>query len=1120
MATELLRPGVSVIQEFRTVSPTIVTPTLVPCAIAPCFQIIEAYATDANGNAIVNSEAVATVPAILNSSTAGPYAGLNGLTLKVRVDGGPTQEVTFTGVTGSLSASQVKDKINAATRDGWAAYVRTLNSSTYIQLRTTMAGDHTLQVLNGDANPVLGFNNYYTAYGTSAYKQNKLYIEQLNFPDPRGNIDEVDVDESSIRVFVNTGTTTLTELKRTEAFLRRGQKASLLGSAAVVFPTTALTGKTLTLTLAPAGSAQTVTFVGEETSLTSLVATINTLFGATVAEDGGSGRLRLLSSAGYIKVGNGTANAILDPGSTPTITNNADQYTVEPVDDGDGDSKTPLLVFNHENFAAAGGSASLVGTVTLPAVEPGLAIHNKTFIIELDGNQPQEIVFDAGPIVGGVPGAFPGTWNGETIRFHVNGVLKDVTFVNPADLAAVAAQINAVCDGLTVAYVDAGVLKWQVGGATRIEGGSVDLVYDVTYSTAWADLGLTGTANIYQTMLGSEIVSTINATMGSIASLDDNKLKLLSTDMGDESKIKIGLGTANADLGFTNNAYVNGNPFPPAVGDKLYVDGVYTGKIIQVMPGGVSTMLRVDTEVDKNVANWRGVTFYIVAQNIPDSLPSTRPTPNLVVDAGGAVHVGMDIFRDTTGAVIEAQGQLLIMYKGLRLDVSTDASEPSLLTVTSTKDIEDALSPVNADNPLALMLYFMSINAPGIECTGIGVNGVSSTYPDGTPEAYNEAITFLEGQEVWGLAPATQEGVIHQAFMTHVDDMSDPDNKGERVVFINPKMPREAIPTIVSSGTDGDSTGTLNEFDTKLATLATDLLAAGIDPSGPITVEDGVYLDIARDVKKYSISGLSGTVVTIRVAFAPGENDDGFYSSTNLPGSLISETFGIYIRGEKLVTSTGKLDYSKIAQAYQDLGKNYGNRRVIMVAPDYCAASIESVEQQIKGYYMCAAIAGMCGQQAPQQGFTNFPMTGFTRVIGSNDVFSEKQMSVAAAGGTYWVIQEVAGGPLTCRHQLTTDLTSIETRELSITKVVDFVAKFMRIGLRNFIGKFNITQPFLDTLSTVVQGQLGFLTESGVIIGGDLNNIVQDTSVPDTVLIDVTLDVPFPCNHIRLTLII
>jgi hypothetical protein len=103
---------------------------------------------------------------------------------------------------------------------------------------------------------------------------------------------------------------------------------------------------------------------------------------------------------------------------------------------------------------------------------------------------------------------------------------------------------------------------------------------------------------------------------------------------------------------------------------------------------------------------------------------------------------------------------------------------------------------------------------------------------------------------------------------------------------------------------------------------------------------------------------------------------------------------------------------------------------------------------------------------------------------------------------------------------LTTDLTSIETRTDSITKVVDFVAKFLRTGLKNFIGRFNITQGFLDSLGSVLQGLLGFLVETGVLIGANVNNIIQDEDAPDTVLIDVTLDVPFPCNYIRLTLVI
>jgi hypothetical protein len=162
----------------------------------------------------------------------------------------------------------------------------------------------------------------------------------------------------------------------------------------------------------------------------------------------------------------------------------------------------------------------------------------------------------------------------------------------------------------------------------------------------------------------------------------------------------------------------------------------------------------------------------------------------------------------------------------------------------------------------------------------------------------------------------------------------------------------------------------------------------------------------------------------------------------------------------------------------------------------------------------------MMGQQPPQQSFTNFPMAGFTRVLGSNDTFTEKQMNIMAAGGTYIIEQSVAGGPLTSRMALTTDLTSIETRTDSITKVVDFVAKFLRTGLKNFIGRFNITQGFLDSLGSVLQGLLGFLVETGVLIGANVNNIIQDEDAPDTVLIDVTLDVPFPCNYIRLTLVI
>ena len=1129
MATELLRPGVSVIQEFRTVSPTIVTPTLVPCAVAPAYQVLEALTVDATGTSLLNSDAIASVPAILTAANPGDYSGLDGLTLKVRVNNGAVQTFTFSDATAAdLSALQVKDQIAASSPApvGFGAYVVTVGASSYLQLRSTGTGDgQLLEVLDGTGNTILGFDDFYESEGVSNYSQDSVFIEQDNFPDPRGLLpDEADVDEDSIRAFVSAGGTSLKEFKRTSTFLRK-LKGATYTSGTITYGS--FSGSKFAFRLTAGGSVHELTFVSEPANIADLVTAMDTLAAAITGVDFVVNGLLLnvTSTTGYFEVVTPSASSAH---ANLGWTDAAKAYTLEPYDDGDGDTKTPFIDVDQENFAAVADSAIISGTAAITSID----VHNKTLQVALDGGHMQEITFDGGPIVGANVFVVGNTLTSAVFGFNVNGVAKSVTFSggDPISIASAIAQINAAA-GITVCYesnssgvetVAGGYLAFQVGGSTKVDGGVIDLDYSVATGTAWADLGLTGTSDIFQTLTLAEIVTQINNTMGAGFADDTTvatKVTLNSSTDGWESKLEIGNGTANTDLGFTAGATDTGTPFSPAVGDAVWAGGALIGYVAAVMPGGVTTRLKLDREITAT-ANTGYTYYYIQAEGIPSSLPSTRPTPDLVITSAGAVQIKHDVLRDTEGNPISASGSLIISYNALRLDVTSSAADPGLLTLNDTTDLEDALSPLNTDNPLGLMLYFMLINAPGVTVAGLGVDAVSSSEPGGTTTAYSKALSFLESEEVYALAPGSQDANVHQLFATHVTNMSAPDNKGERIVFINPEMPGEAIPGLAASGTDGDSSGVTNDFDTKLPTLAADVLAAGVDPTGTIPVESGLYLDIATDNKLYNISAITGTTVSIRVAFAPGENDDGFYSESNLPLTLVSETFSIKVRGADLVDVNGDPDYTEIAQAYQDLGSSYDNRRVVMVAPELVGANIDSVEQRIPGYYLCAAIAGMVGQQPPQQGFTNFPITGFTRVFGSDDVFNQSQMSVAAAGGTYWVIQEVAGGPLTARHQLTTDLTSIETRELSITKVVDFVAKFMRSGLRNFIGKFNITQPFLDTLSTVVQGQLSFLTEAGVIIGGDLNNVIQDTSSPDTVLIDVTLDVPYPCNYIRLTLVI
>ena len=768
MATELLSPGVSVIQRFRSVSPTIVTPTLVPCAIAPAFQVLEALEQDATGNSILNTDAVASVPGILIAANPGPYSGLDGLMLKVSVNNGAVQEFTFSDPTAiGLSVGTVKDQIAAESPapSGFGAYVHTVGASEYLMLRTTATGDgQTIKIIDGDANSILGFNDFYVSEGVSTYKQNALTIAQANFPDPRGIIDELDVDESSIRVFSTTSGTNLKEFKRDTAFLRKHKGATYTGGSITTgsFDTTKFAFKYI-----KGGTTQEFTFTTEPADLAALVIAMNTLTsGLTGLEFEANGAvLDVKSDYGYFEVVTPSASS----GHALIGWTDGDKaYTVEPVDDGDSDTRTPFIVVDQENFNASPDSATITGTA---AISTEQEVHNLTFQVAADGETEQEVTFNGGPIVGAEAFSALNTLTSANFGFDVNGVAKIVTFAggDPIGIASAISQINAAA-GVTVCYESnaagvatpsGGYLAFQVGGSTPVEGGSIMLDYSVATGTAWADLlgGTMPTSDAHQTLALAEIIVQINNTMGAAFASDSSTyVKLLSTTDGYESKIKIGNGTANALLGFTADGTDYGTPFSPKVGDSVWADGELIGYIAVVMPGGYINRLKLDREIAW-AANSGWAYYYIQSEGIADSLPSDRPKPDLVIGVGGEVQIKHDFLRDTEGNPIEATGSLIIAYDALRLDVSPASSNPALLNLDDTDDLEDALSPINTDNPLALMLYFMLINAPGVTVTGIGVDGTDSSNPDGTPTAYSKALDFLESEEVYALAPASQDPI-------------------------------------------------------------------------------------------------------------------------------------------------------------------------------------------------------------------------------------------------------------------------------------------------------------------------------------------------------------------------
>ena len=1128
MAAELPQPGVQIIQEFRTVSPSVVTPTLVPCIVGACRQIVEVL----NGQAL-NADSKVALSALFTASNASlsgsryVYTGLNGKQATISVNNSPDVEVLFSQ--DYLTPAAVVDAFNTALSSlgVFGAVAETVKEHDAFgaliertwRLRSVAPGALQKIDVSVTTDPevwdVFGLKPGWSYTGADFYNGTWLEIPVLNFPDPRNNLDELAIESDTIRLFFATSPTNIRELQTKQAFCRRGGSAyayddgngdamtpfidlkTAAGSAenltaaatgAVLTGSVVLTALTLpadlegkTLTLQAARAAQTYTFVDTASWPLSThdeaIAQLNAYFGDFLFAVDGSHHLTIttkdLGQDAAISVLGGTAQQTL---GLLCLVGTVDTTGISYPADLEGKS----ISLGGVSYTFASGHptnrAELLSLLTTQF--PTLAFTaNAAEHLVISATSTADIVLGAGTantVLGVTAGtvdytagvSFPAQAGDELFVEGLSfGSINQVAPGGVTGRLRMAKQLTMANAAYTVGTIDLGTLTFPSGVFGRT------LILDGTTYT----LPASGTAPADVAALLVLLTTAFPAfTFTSVESGSAHHLTITKVGTG---PFTLGSGTLNSVVGLTAATY-----------SPLF-----------------------------------GVNFYIVARNLTGA--AARPVPELQVSSGVPI-IAPHLLRDTAGAPLTTSSTYAyMMYKALRQDVSPAAARPGLLSVGSTTDVTDALAPISTENPLALGLYMALLNAPNTTITGIGVDEVTDGAPEGTVEAFTRAAEFLEGAEVYAIAPLTHDKTVGEVFNAHVTAMSSPENKGERICLFNNSMPTHKLDTLVSSGASGDSLG-VDTFDTKVPNLSALLLIAGIpNPIGAIGVDNGVYLDVG-DGSKFSIATVNGGVVTIRRTFTGGANDDGFYAEA--PGTLfppegvaiIDGTFAIRIRGAALKLPTGKPDKAGIALTVQQYAQALMNRRFWHIVPDKCAATIGGIEQQIEGFYLCAGYVGLIAGKSPSQSFTNFPLTGFTRVIGSNDTFTNKQLNIMAAGGNWIVVQEGQNAPLTARMALTTDMTSIETRTDSITKVVDFTAKILRRGYRNFIGRFNITSGFLDSLAHVGQGILTFLMESGVLIGGSLNNIVQDEKSPDTVLVDCTLDPPYPCNYLRLTLII
>jgi hypothetical protein len=1239
---ELPRPGVEVIQEFSTTSPTVITPTLVPFVTGPAKEIVEFTDSDGlinedakqgsytqlpqvisqsafpsprgniqevnveeatiemallfggslsqldrdPGSAFLTAHNEARRAAIRTAEISAAGLALDGLTLVFAID----QEarlntledvaVTFSG-SGNLSAQQIADQINSAYGSTIATLIN-FGATDRVQIASPIWGAASSVTIRagGSANELLGATG------------------------GLDNATEYRVEGAGFHAEDQADNTTLS------AFIVWSQGQRLEDGTSVSFataPTSELSMGQLSVdadgdSVFEEALAPDITFTG--------VGSIDLQVGDYFYADG----VRPNSTAEVSRVE--STRFKLGIVNTALSTFDDDGNVLSAVRD---DSKVNTLLagvafapryawfrarnISEDNVAATaatltgsiGGAPAELATITSSGLGGGpFALAGLTLVtqVTVDGVQQDEntFTFTGGPFADvdavvtaigtNIPGVVPTNDGGELALSTANtGDDQSLQLKASSSALALLFLTAGTATGKDVEFVDiAAVLTGgtqtfpfnETTGETLIiegsdDGGDTWAAFSRTFTSpstgsAFADISALLT---FLNTAGSWDGGTLPTEF--TISNNGDQLVITSAATGSTAAIRIGAAstavgaTANTDLLYTvgdsdvGEENLSGTIFKFRMNDRPQIyTAVFTsdslddavaeindtvGFTIASIGGGLEDRLVLTSPlegaassleiVDDGTNNLAMSALGLSTGNTTAS-GSGRPNADFQVDSSGNVLVGAEILRSAvTGDPFgNALADLYIQYTALRLDLSPQAAEAGLLSLSDVDTLQTVLNPINSANPLGLAMFFQLINAPGIACKGMGVSATSAASPEGTLIAYTEVADFIESEEVYAIAPLTHDDLVFQMFRTHVDFMSGAEQKGERILLQNPNVPTRRLSTVVASGLSADTTATQNELVLDV-NPSQGLVDNDINPAEPIDLDDDVYVELivatgaTQELRRYSVAAVNGTLVTFRTTFATGENTDAFYTTTPLTETLVNADWSMQVRGAPLLITGSTLpDKDAIAETVAAYNAAISNRRVFSFFPDQVVAAVGGIEEALPLYYYCSAVSGLIAGQAPQQGFTNLAVTGFTGVVGSNDRFSTRQLNLMAGGGTYVVVQDAEGSPVISRHQLSTDLTSIETRELSITKVVDFVAKFMRAGLRNFIGTFNITQPFLDTLSTVIQGMLQFLAEGGVILGGDLNNLVQDKDEPDTVLVDVTLDVPFPANYIRLTLVI
>ena len=690
----------------------------------------------------------------------------------------------------------------------------------------------------------------------------------------------------------------------------------------------------------------------------------------------------------------------------------------------------------------------------------------------------------------------------------ITNSLVDNTFILPGQIAGQVITVPTVSVWFNNAYVQTLTSGFRVNALSNV----VTMETAAMIGATTGDVGATAsTITSVTPVLGYEIGDTISVVNAGDTGGTIPLVTTITNIVGTTFTISpAALNTAPlTGTGITKvvptNLNSTTNTLRAEPGDKVKFTYLDSGSVAHVFTSSIQTVV-TSSGLNGTITNFSMVdsmpssvlgTDQVVLLSVEkiyndQQVPNTNPLlltsqiDTTLTGAQGTVTVKADVSL-IYGPVITAD--VYVAYDALRTDLSG-----TVLTINDVTDLTAQLGEATDANPLALAIQVALANTTGrIRAIAVASNDLAG---------HEAALTTSEGERLYFMTPLTQDPAVIALYKAHCLQMSTPENASWRVTLANTAMP--LTQTIGSwTATAPNSNGGNNSTS---STVGGYLLNA----SNATFITDGV---LPGDVIYFTAATAAPTQVGAHKVVSVISNQQ-LVVNTTASATAIS----YYI--------TRTMSKTQTAEAVAAVSAQWNTSRVIHVQPDIVGVQVSGVTKYLPGYYLCAGLAGMGAGFAVQQGFTNVGVAGVVDLQHSNFYFSKADLNTMAGAGTCLFVQDTQGGNPYCRHELTTDMSTLNYRELLMVKELDYLSYFYYDKLKSFIGSWNITPSSLNTLrQTIVAGseliKSQILPKVGaVLLSYNITTLKQDPVNTDHVICVMTVAIGTPMNYIDLTLVV